>query len=61
MRTRQLADFIDCYYMVFVSSIRYRQPAVLILSVLAGAGVAIGLSRFAFNRGVPRAEGGPDG
>ena len=55
------AVYFTALHMVFVSSIRYRQPAVLILSVLAGASVAIGLSRFAFNRGVPRAEGGPDG
>lgn len=55
------AVYFTALHMVFVSSIRYRQPAVLILSVLAGAGVAYCVSRFTLSTTEPVAEGGRDG
>ena len=55
------AVYFTALHMVFVSSIRYRQPAVLILSVLAGAGVALLLSKARFLKGRNLAEGGAHG
>ena len=55
------AVYFTALHMVFVSSIRYRQPAVLILSVLAGAGVALLLSKASFLKGSDLAEGGAHG
>tara|TARA_Y100001960_G_scaffold158193_1_gene166311 strand:+ start:349 stop:1674 length:1326 start_codon:yes stop_codon:yes gene_type:complete len=40
------AVYFTALHMVFVSSIRYRQPAVLVFTVLAGFGVACCLARF---------------
>ena len=52
------AVYFTALHMVFVSSIRYRQPAVLVLSVLAGAGVAYCLARFKSEAVEPVAKGG---
>ena len=39
------AVYFTALHMVFVSSIRYRQPAVLVFTVLAGVGVAYCVSK----------------
>ena len=39
------AIYFTALHMVFVSSIRYRQPAVLVLTLLAGLGLSYGLQR----------------
>ncbi|MDE0817652.1 MAG: glycosyltransferase family 39 protein, partial [Pirellulaceae bacterium] len=44
------AIYFTALHMVFVSSIRYRQPAVLVLTLLAGLGLSHGLQRCAFGR-----------
>lgn len=51
------AVYFTALHMVFVSSIRYRQPAVLIFSVLAGAGVALFVSKIKSGRNVGLSEG----
>jgi len=57
------AIYFTALHMVFVSSIRYRQPAVLVLTVLAGVGLHQMLTRsgllkrFQANRS-SQAEGG---
>ena len=54
------AVYFTALHMVFVSSIRYRQPAVLVFTVLAGVGVAYCVSKISSS---PRCiqEGGMHG
>jgi len=59
------AIYFTALHMVFVSSIRYRQPAVLVLTLLAGLGLSYGLQRCACGRRLTTwftapAEGGID-
>jgi hypothetical protein len=59
------AIYFTALHMVFVSSIRYRQPAVLVLTLLAGLGLSYGLQRCACGRRLTAwyaapAEGGID-